>query len=105
MTSPGGDHATFTSTVGAFGFSPFGRKGADIRHAIEQALARQAKRHAQRVQLEVHNGRVSLSGHVDSWAEREGVGGAAKGTTGVLDRFAKLLIAPLPIAGPDGLLV
>lgn len=55
----------------------------DVRKAIEDALERQAEREARKIDLNVHEGRVSLSGIVHSWAEREAVIGAAKGTPGV----------------------
>lgn len=55
----------------------------DVRTAIEQALERQADRSAGRVQLEVHDGRVSVTGVVHSWAEKRAVIGAATGTPGV----------------------
>ena len=55
----------------------------DVRLAIEQALERQAVREARKIRLDVRDGRVDLSGVVHSWAEREAVVGAAKGTRGV----------------------
>lgn len=55
----------------------------DVRRAIEEALERRAEREAQRFNLEVHDGRVTVSGIVDSWAQRAAVVGAAKGTPGV----------------------
>ena len=56
---------------------------ADVRRSIEQALERHAHREASHVQLDVKDGGVTLSGTVDSWAEREAVVGAARGTRGV----------------------
>lgn len=55
----------------------------EVQKAIEEALERQAEREAKRIKLDVHDGRVSVSGTVHSWAEREAVIGAARGTTGV----------------------
>jgi osmotically-inducible protein OsmY len=55
----------------------------EVRRAIEQALERQADREARRIRLDVHDGRVSLSGVVHSWSEREAVVGAARGTRGI----------------------
>jgi osmotically-inducible protein OsmY len=55
----------------------------EVRRTIEQALERRAEREAQRIDIQVHDGRVSLHGTVRSWSEREAVVGAAQGTTGV----------------------
>jgi osmotically-inducible protein OsmY len=66
----------------------------DVRKAIEDALGRQAKREAQRINVEVHDGRVSLAGVVHSWAEKEAVVGAATGTLGVRDVEDHLRIEP-----------
>jgi osmotically-inducible protein OsmY len=55
----------------------------DVRESIEKALERRAEREARRIDLDVRDGRVALSGVVHSWAEREAVIGAAKGTLGV----------------------
>ena len=56
---------------------------ADIRFAIQDALARQVRREASRIDVDVHDDQVTLSGVVHSWAEREAIVGAAKGTLGV----------------------
>jgi osmotically-inducible protein OsmY len=55
----------------------------DLRRAIEEALERRAAREARRISFEVHGGLVTVSGIVHSWAEREAVVGAVKGTPGV----------------------
>ena len=67
---------------------------ADVRAAIENALERQAEREARRIDLTVQDDRVSLSGVVHSWTEREAVVGAAKGTRGVRNVEDHLRIAP-----------
>jgi osmotically-inducible protein OsmY len=54
-----------------------------VRKSIEDALERQAERESKRVWFEVHDGDVKVSGTVRSWAERDAVIGAAKGTPGV----------------------
>jgi len=54
-----------------------------VQKAIEEALERQAEREAKRIDLEVQEDRVSVYGVVHSWAERDAVIGAAKGTRGV----------------------
>jgi osmotically-inducible protein OsmY len=56
---------------------------AELKTSIEAALERQAEREAQRIGLEVKDGLVKVSGVVHSWAERDAVIGAAKGTRGV----------------------
>ena len=56
---------------------------ADIQRSIESALERRAQREAARVQVEIKDGRASLSGSVHSWAEKQAVLGAARGTPGV----------------------
>jgi osmotically-inducible protein OsmY len=56
---------------------------ADVRKSIESALERRAEREAKDVEIKVHDGRVTLSGLVRSWAERQAVIGAARGTPGV----------------------
>ena len=68
---------------------------ADVRRAIEQALERQAEREAGRIALEVRDGRVSLSGVVHSWPERQAVIGAARGTRGVREVEDRLRVEQL----------
>ena len=65
-----------------------------VRKSIEQALERQAEREAARITLQVQDGRVNLSGNVHSWAEKEAVIGAARGTPGVRDVDDHLRILP-----------
>jgi osmotically-inducible protein OsmY len=50
---------------------------------IEQALERRAGRAAKRIRVTVSDGTVTLTGVVDSWAEKEAVLGAARFTPGV----------------------
>jgi osmotically-inducible protein OsmY len=66
----------------------------DVRRSIEDALDRQASRHADRIKLLVKDGRVTLDGVVHSWAEREAVVGAARGTPGVKDVQSHLRVEP-----------
>src|SRR5919199_5695656 len=54
-----------------------------VRTAIEDALQRQAEREAARVKVAVHDGTVTLSGHVRSWREKEAILGAAGHAPGV----------------------
>ena len=67
---------------------------ADLRKSLEQALGRHAERDAARIVVDVEEGRVSLSGVVHSWAERNAVIGAARGTPGVRDIDDHLRIEP-----------
>jgi osmotically-inducible protein OsmY len=55
----------------------------EVKNAIEEALKRHSEREAKRIKLDVTDGRVSVSGSVHSWVERETVLGAARGTPGV----------------------
>jgi osmotically-inducible protein OsmY len=55
----------------------------DVRRAIEQALERRAEREARRIRVDVKDGTVTLTGTVDSWAERKSVVAAARFTPGV----------------------
>ncbi len=54
-----------------------------VRSAIDGALARHAAHAAKHIQIAVANGRVILTGRVPSWAERNAVDGAVRGTPGV----------------------
>jgi osmotically-inducible protein OsmY len=66
-------------------------KIADVRTKIEQAFQRSAEIDARRVHVSVLDGKVTLSGKVHSWAEREEarrVAWAAPGVTLVDDRLA-----------------
>lgn len=67
---------------------------SEVRKSIENALDRQAEREAERIRLEVIEGNVTLFGTVHSWAERQTVVGAAKGTPGVRSVDDKLRIEP-----------
>jgi osmotically-inducible protein OsmY len=55
----------------------------DVHLAITGALARHALREAKNIDVAVHDGRVTVTGAVDSWAEKQAVLGAARGTCGV----------------------
>lgn len=67
---------------------------AKVRKSIEDALERQAERTADRVWFEVKDGVVNVHGAVHSWAERQAVIGAAKGTPGVRSVEDRLRIEP-----------
>lgn len=55
----------------------------DVREAIEEALERHASREASRIGVGVDEGKVTLTGLVDSWVERDAIVGAARSTQGV----------------------
>jgi osmotically-inducible protein OsmY len=63
-----------------------------VRGAIEQALERHAQHAAKHVQISIVDGKVTLSGEVPSWAERNAVEGAVRGTPGVRKIQNQLLI-------------
>jgi osmotically-inducible protein OsmY len=67
---------------------------ADLQSSIEEALERQAEREAKRISLDIQDGRVKLTGTVHSWAERDAVIGAARGTRGVRNVEDQLSIRP-----------
>ncbi len=69
----------------------------EVRKAIEEALERQAEREARSIDLDAQDGRVSVSGVVRSWAEKEAVFGAAKGTPGVRNVDDHLRIEPYAV--------
>lgn len=71
---------------------------AEVRESIEHALTRHAEREASRIRLDVRDGGVTLSGTVHSWAEREAVIGAARGTRGVRSVESELRIAVRDLA-------
>jgi osmotically-inducible protein OsmY len=68
-----------------------------VRQAIEEALERHVAREASRMTVEVQDGRVTLSGSVRSWAEREAAVGAVRGTPGVRKVEDHLRIDPYAV--------
>ena len=66
----------------------------DIRQAITNALERQAVREAKNLDLSVKDGRVTVSGAVHSWTEKQAVLGATRGTLGVYQIDDRLRIEP-----------
>lgn len=71
--------------------------GERVRGAIEAALERHAEREAKRVSLDIHDGRVTVSGVVGSYGEREAVVGAVRGTPGVRWVEDRLRIEPFAV--------
>jgi osmotically-inducible protein OsmY len=68
---------------------------ATVRRSIEGALGRQAERESKRIWFEVHEGDVKIAGSVRSWAEKQAVIGAAKGTPGVRSVQDDLRVEPV----------
>jgi two-component system chemotaxis response regulator CheB len=58
---------------------------ARIERSIERALDRRAERQARRITVRVSDGVATVSGPVNSWAERRAVLGAIRNTRGVLE--------------------
>lgn len=69
----------------------------DVRKSIESALERRADRHAQRLDVVVSDGSVTLAGIVHSWPEREAVVHAAGATAGVRKVVAQLRVDPYAV--------
>jgi len=67
----------------------------DVRETIEQALERRADREAERIKVEVVNGKVTLSGSVRSWAEKRAILGAISHAPGVTKVQENLFVDPL----------
>jgi osmotically-inducible protein OsmY len=66
-------------------------RAGDVQAKIEAAFKRSAAIDARRVNVNVHDGQVILSGNVHSWAERDEArraAWAAQGVTSVEDRWA-----------------
>jgi osmotically-inducible protein OsmY len=56
----------------------------DVRKAVEEALERRAEREAKRIEVQVDDGTVTLSGVVQSWEEKVAVAAAARYAPGVV---------------------
>jgi osmotically-inducible protein OsmY len=67
----------------------------DVRKAIEQTLERRAEREARRIRVDVHDGIVTLTGTVHTWAERKSVLAAVRFTQGVRSVDDRLRIEPV----------
>jgi osmotically-inducible protein OsmY len=65
-----------------------------VRTTIEHALERHAEHAAKHVQIAIADGKVILSGEVPSWAERNAIEGAVRGTPGVRKVDNQLRIQP-----------
>lgn len=67
---------------------------ADVRKAVTESLARQAQSEAKGFDIEVHEGKVVLTGTVHSWAERQAAIAAAGATPGVRSVQDHLRVEP-----------
>jgi osmotically-inducible protein OsmY len=65
-----------------------------IREAITDVLERRADREAHRIEIEVHDGMVTLKGTVHSWMERRAVVGAVGHQLGVEAVDDRLVVEP-----------
>lgn len=54
-----------------------------LRKAIDDALERHVAHAAKHIEIAIEGGSVTLTGHVPSWAERDAIEGAVRGTRGV----------------------
>jgi osmotically-inducible protein OsmY len=66
----------------------------DVRDKIEGAFKRSAEIDARRISVSVQNGKVTLSGNVRSWAERQEAERAAWAAPGVTHVDDRLLVMP-----------
>jgi len=63
-----------------------------LQERIQDALTRQARREARRIEVSVEGGEVTLRGHVHSWAERNAAEGASWSAPGVTRVNNQLLV-------------
>jgi osmotically-inducible protein OsmY len=62
---------------------PSSIKAADVKHRIEEALKRLAQHEAQRIDVQVYDSTITLSGQVHSWQEQSDAVAAAWTVPGV----------------------
>jgi osmotically-inducible protein OsmY len=74
--------------------SPPPVKEQGVRNLIEEALERRAQREAGHIQVEVGDGRVTLTGRVRSWEEKRAILGAVSHARGVSEVTDRLVINP-----------
>ncbi len=73
---------------------PAAGEAYQVQKSIEAALERRAETEAPRINLDVYDGKVILSGVVHSWVERQSVVCVVKGTRGVRSVDDRLSIEP-----------
>lgn len=66
----------------------------EIQERIESALRRSAELDARRISVDVHDGKVVLRGHVNSWAEEEKAAQAARAAPGVTEVDNQITVTP-----------
>ena len=66
----------------------------DVRDRIEEALRRRAQHEADRIELQLHGGTVSVSGRLHTWAEKQAVLGALTQAPGVQRVDDRLSVDP-----------
>ncbi|HWP42390.1 MAG TPA: BON domain-containing protein [Blastocatellia bacterium] len=66
----------------------------ELRRMIEEALERRAKREADRIQIELKDGVVALSGRVYTWREKRAIIGIVSHAPGVREVIDELRIVP-----------
>jgi osmotically-inducible protein OsmY len=59
---------------------------------IERTLERRAKREADRIKVEILDGKVSLSGAIRSWADKRAILGAVSHAPGIAEVDDKLRV-------------
>ncbi len=65
-----------------------------LRKSIEQALERRADREAEKIEVTVRDGIVTLKGRVRTWPEKQAIMGAVSHATGVREVTDQLFVRP-----------
>jgi osmotically-inducible protein OsmY len=82
------------SVLNQISVRPTDSEAHELQQAIESAVERRIDTDARNVYLDVHDGKVILSGVVHCWAERQSVVAAARGTRGVRSVDDRLSVEP-----------
>lgn len=73
---------------------PSAQLADDMRDRIEEALRRRAQHEAERIEVQLHGGTVSVSGRLHTWAEKQAVLGALTQAPGVQRVDDRLSVDP-----------